>query len=87
MPEVMMRASHLEVNEVHDGYIVYHSSRDTVCYLNTTAAIIFEFCDGKLDTEEIVACVAKIFDLGDSAHTEIRRCVDELIKEGLIQSN
>ncbi len=87
MPEVMMRASGLEVNEVHDGYIVYHSSRDNVCYLNKTAAIIFEFCDGKLETEEIVAHVAKVFDLGESAHAEIRSCVDALIKEGLIQSN
>ncbi len=87
MPEVMMRASGLEVTEMHDGYIAYHSSRDMVCYLNKTAAIILELCDGNLDIEEIVVHVAKIFDLGDSAHAEIRSYVDALIEEGLIQSN
>jgi hypothetical protein len=34
-----------------------HSSQDTVCYPNVTASIIFEFSDGKLNTEEIVARV------------------------------
>lgn len=87
MPEVMVRASGLEVNEVHDGYIVYHGSRESVCYLNKTAAIIFELCDGNLDTEEIIAHVGKMFDLSDSTHAEIRSCVDALIEEGLIQSN
>jgi hypothetical protein len=48
---------------VHNGYIVYHSFRDNVCHLNSTAAISFELRDGKLDKEEVVACVAKIFDV------------------------
>ena len=86
MPEVMIRASGLEITEVYDGYIVYNSFRDNVCHLNNTAAIIFEFCDGKLNKNEVVACVTKIFDLSDSGHAEIRSCVDALIKEGLIQS-
>jgi Coenzyme PQQ synthesis protein D (PqqD) len=87
MSEAMMRASGLDVHEVPDGYIVYHASRDNVCYLNKTAAIIFEFCNGKLDAHEIVARVAKLFDLGATSHAEIRSCIDLLIKEGLIQSN
>jgi len=87
MPEVMVRTDGLDVHEVPDGYIVYHGTRDNVCYLNKTAAIVFEFCDGKLEADEIVTRVAKVFDLDASAHAEIRGCVDSLIKEGLIQSN
>jgi hypothetical protein len=87
MSEVMVRASGLDVHEVPDGYIVYLGSRDNVCYLNKTAAIVFEFCDGKLDTDEIVTRVAKIFELEASAHAEIRDCIASLVKEGLIQSN
>lgn len=86
MPEIMTRASGLDVHEVPDGYIIYHESRDNVSYLNKTAAIVFEFCDGKLDADEIVARVAKIFDLGTS-DAEIRDCIHALIKEGLIQSS
>jgi hypothetical protein len=87
MPEVMMRTSGLEVHEVPDGYIVYQGARDNVCYLNKTAAIVFEFCDGGLEADDIVARVAKIFELGASAHAEIRTCIDSLVKEGLIRSN
>jgi hypothetical protein len=87
MPEILTRAADLEVHEVPDGYIVYQTARDNVCYLNSTAAIVFEFCDGKLEAQDIVARVAKIFDLGASAYPEIRGCIDSLVKEGLIQSD
>jgi hypothetical protein len=83
----MTQAPNLDVHEVPDGYIVYHGERDNVCYLNKTAAIVFELCDGKLEEQEIVARVARIFDLGASAHEEIQACIDSLVKEGLILSN
>ena len=87
MPEVMVRCSGLDVHEVPDGYVIYQNARDNVCYLNKTAAIVFEFCDGKLSDDEIVARVAKMFDLKTSAHAEIKDCMASLVKEGLIQSN
>jgi hypothetical protein len=87
MAEFMTRAADLEVHEVPDGYIVYQGARDNVCYLNKTAAIVFEFCDGKREADDIIARVSKVFDLGLSAHAEIRACIDSLVKEGLIQSN
>jgi Coenzyme PQQ synthesis protein D (PqqD) len=86
MAELLTRADGLEVHEVPDGYIVYQNAKDNVCYLNKTAAIVFEFCDGTFDSDEIVSRVAKVFDLDTSSHSEIRECVDSLIKEGLIQS-
>ena len=86
MADVLERVDGLEVHEVPDGYIVYHGSRDNVCYLNKTAAIVFEFCDGKFDSEEIVSRVAGIFELKASSLEEIKTCVEQLIKQGLIQS-
>jgi Fic family protein len=61
--------------------------RDRVHYLNKTAAIVFEFCDGKQDAESIVTRVASAFDLDGSAHAELRACLDSLVKEGLVVSN
>jgi hypothetical protein len=87
MSEVMVRVGGLDVHEVPDGYIIYQDGRDNVSYLNKTAAIVFEFCDGTLDVDEIVTRVAKIFDLNSSAHGEIRDCIASLVKEGLIQSS
>jgi len=84
---MVIRASNLEVHEVPDGYIVYQGGQDRVHYLNKTAAVIFEFCDGKLEVEEIVARVAKAFALGPSAHDEIRSGLNSLLKEGLVLSH
>ena len=69
-----------------DGYIVYQSSRDQVHYLNKTAAIVFEFCDGKRDADDIVRRVKEMFDLDGSADAEVRGCIEYLLKEGLIRS-
>ena len=87
MSATLSRATDLDVHEVPDGYIVYDNARDRVHYLNETAAIIFEFCDSKLELEDVVGRVAKAFDLGRSAHAEIRASLDLLIKEGLVLSS
>jgi hypothetical protein len=83
---MVTQANHLDVHEVPDGYIVYQNNRDRVHYLNKTAAVIFELCDGKLEQEEIVARVAKAFNLGPSAYDEIRSGLNKLLKEGLVLS-
>ncbi len=83
---MMSQAADLEVHEVPDGYIVYQTAQDRVHYLNSTAAIIFEFCDGKHCPADIVTRVAQAFDLGPSAHGEIRAGLDALVKEGLVLS-
>lgn len=84
---MLRQATNLEVHDVPDGYIVYQTEQDRVHYLNKTAAIIFEFCDGNHGPEDIVSRVAKAFDLGPSAHNEIRAGLDSLVKEGLVQSS
>jgi Coenzyme PQQ synthesis protein D (PqqD) len=84
MSAVVRRASNLEIHEVPDGYIVYQHELDRVHYLNDTAAVIFEFCDGKLEADDIVGRVMQAFELGPSAHDDIRAGLDSLIKEGLL---
>jgi hypothetical protein len=86
MSEPVVRAPSLEVHEVPDGYIIYQGDRDRVHYLNKTAAIILEFCDGLRPADEIVSRVAKAFELGPSAHQEIRAGLESLKNEGLVQS-
>ncbi|MGJ5205391.1 PqqD family protein [Bradyrhizobium sp. HKCCYLR20261] len=86
MSDSVVRADDLEVHEVPDGYIVYQGTRDRVHYLNKTAAIIFEFCDGLRPVDEIVSRVARAFELGTSAHQEIRAGLESLKNEGLVQS-
>jgi hypothetical protein len=87
MTELLIRADGLEVNEVPDGYVIYQTAQDRVHYLNNTAAIIFEFCDGKRNADDIVSRVTQLFDLGHFADAEIRGTIDSLLKEGLVLSH
>ena len=65
MTEVISQADNLEINEVPDGYIIYQSARDRVHYLNKTAAVVFELCNGKLDAQAIVGRVVQAFEPAD----------------------
>jgi hypothetical protein len=84
MADFIDRADGLEIHDVPDGYIVYQTARDKVHYLNKTAAIIFEFCDGQRDKSDIVSRVATAFELAPRMHDEVSNCLDSLINEGLL---
>lgn len=85
MMDVLVRADGLDVNEVPDGYVIYQLAADRVHYLNNTAAIIFELCDGERDARDITARVGQIFEL-ETADGEIEACIQSLLKEGLVLS-
>ena len=83
--EVLVRAGGLDVNEVPDGYVIYQTAADRVHYLNKTAAIVFELCDGARGADDIVSRVSKMFELQGTVDNEIEACIQSLLKEGLIQ--
>lgn len=84
---LLRRSDDLDVNEVPDGYIIYQLSRDRVHYLNKTAALVFEFCDGKRDSDDIVLRVRQLYGLDTSSDEDVRGCIESLLREGLIQSS
>ncbi|MGO8841359.1 MAG: PqqD family protein [Methyloceanibacter sp.] len=84
--EVLVRAVGLDVNEVPDGYVIYQTAADRVHYLNKTAAIVFELCDGARGADDIVTRVSQMFELEGKADTEIEACIQSLLKEGLVLS-
>ena len=59
---------------------------DRVHYLNKTAAIVFELCDGARDADDIVPRVSRCSSLGLPPTVEIRGRIDALLKEGLVLS-
>lgn len=86
MTELLTRAEGLDVNEVPDGYVIYQTAADQVHYLNKTAAIVFELCDGARGTGDVVARVGQMFELEGKVDTEIEACIQSLLKKGLILS-
>lgn len=77
-------AAGLEINPVSDGYIVYQPDRDRIHYLNTTAALVLELCNGSNDVNELAALLQLAFDLGEPPHDAVSECLDTLMREGLV---
>ena len=74
----------LEINKVADGYIVYQPSRDRVHYLNHTATIVLELCNGENSAGEIAALLQSAYDLPQPPDAEVAACLQQLTGEGLL---
>ena len=74
----------LEINRVADGYVVYHPARDRVHYLNQTAAIVLELCNGRNDAAEIASLLKSAYELPGDPAEEVASCLGQLRAEGLI---
>lgn len=78
------RPAGLEINEVVDGYVVYQADRDRLHYLNHTAIVLLEACDGTLSAAELPELLARIYRLADPPTREVEHCLNALLAEGLL---
>ncbi len=74
-----------EANEVPDGYIIYDEKLGEFPFLNLSAAVVFELCDGQNDIQTITTMFQAAFDLPDSPQAEIETCLASLVSQGLIE--
>jgi hypothetical protein len=74
----------LEITPSSDGYIVYQQDKDRVHYLNQTAAIVLELCNGRNSTMDIPELIRDAFDLSSPPVLEVKGCLEGLQREGLI---
>ena len=74
----------LDVNETEDGLVVYDERTDAVHYLNNTAAVIFQLCDGSRDAGAIADELVALFGLEEPPLAETVACLDELAGNGLV---
>ena len=81
------RAAGIELSEVTDGFLVYQPSRDRVHYLNPTAALVLEICDGSLSAAELPPFLAAAFSLAAPPRGEVASCLVKLLAEGLLETD
>jgi hypothetical protein len=79
------KADGLEINEVADGYVVYHAALDRVHYLNHTAVIVLELCTGENDADAIAGFVQRAYELSEPPAAEVGACLERLVKVGLVE--
>jgi len=74
-----------EVTQVADGYIVYQTERDRIHYLNHTAVLVLELCNGSVRAADIPVLVQQAYDLPEAPTAEVAECLNHLAAEGLIE--
>jgi PqqD family protein of HPr-rel-A system len=75
----------LETDEVEDGFVVYQPDRGRVHYLNPTANLILELCDGELTAAQIADLIAQAYELPEAPMQEVEEALATLAAEGLTQ--
>jgi len=75
----------LETDEVEDGFVVYQPDRARVHYLNPTASLILELCDGELTPAQIADLIAQAYELPEPPVQEVEEALATLAVEGLTQ--
>lgn len=79
------KAARLDKSEMTDGYLIYDRNKDRVHFLNPTAAIAFELCDGARSIAEIAGYIQDAFKLAESPLVAVETCLSSLHCEGLIE--
>jgi hypothetical protein len=83
---VPKRSEGVEVNELPDGYIIYQQASDRVHYLNRTAVLVFEMCDGQVTADAIADLLQNAYDLAAPPTAEVEQCLARFLDEGLVRS-
>jgi Coenzyme PQQ synthesis protein D (PqqD) len=89
MPELTdaspVRVEGLEINIMHDGVVIYQHDRKKIHYLNHTAGLVLELCDGRHKVEELAAIVGKTYGLPQPPHDDVANCLQDLRTRELIR--
>jgi hypothetical protein len=85
LPGAPKRAGRLEINRVEDGFMIYQAARDRVHYLNHTAVLILELCDGRHSAADIASLVRKAYGLAAAPRREVDSTLATLTHEGLVK--
>lgn len=74
----------ININEVADGYVIHDKEEGRVQYLNHTAVLVLEFCNGELTISEIADLLKLAYQLNEPPIKEVTDCLSKLRGEGLI---
>ena len=81
------RAPDIEIREVTDGFVAYDPARDRLHFLNLTATMLLESCDGNIRARELPELLAAAYQLAEPPIAEVESCLDRLLTEGLLVCN
>ncbi len=81
----LRRLPDIELQPVTDGYVASVPGGDRIHFLNPTAALILEACDGTLPAGRLPALVAAAFGLAEPPVADVEACLETLVEQGLVR--
>ena len=79
-----MRADDLDISLSEDGCIICRPGQDRLHFLNPTAVLILEFCNGARSTEAIAVLLQEAYNLPAPPVEDVRDVLQQLLAEGLL---
>jgi hypothetical protein len=80
------RSDGLTINPIEDGFVIYQAARDRAHYLNHTAVLVLELCDGRRRVAEIAELVRKAYGLGRAPRRAVDSALTRMASEGLVET-
>ena len=77
------RIDGLDISPAEEGFIIYQPDKDRVHFLNHTAVLVLELCDGNTSPAEIAELVRKAYSLPETPHEEVEAALAKMKDEGL----
>ena len=74
----------LDISPAEDGYIIYQPELDRVHFMNATAVLILELCNGRNSEEEIVDLIREECGLEHNPADAVRETLAKMKAEGLL---
>ena len=74
----------LDISPAEDGYIIYQPELDRVHFMNATAVLILELCNGRNSEEEIVDLIREECGLEQNPADAVRETLAKMKAEGLL---
>lgn len=75
----------LDISETEDGYVVFQPEFDRVHYLNHSAVLVLELCDGAHSGAQIAALVQQAYSLPEPPTAKVNELLDSLRQQGLLE--
>ncbi len=74
------------LEEIEGELLLYSPNQTKTIYLNQSATIIWQLCDGSREIEEIETMLLKTFpDAAEAIPKDLRSCLDSLRNDGAIR--
>lgn len=77
-------ARDLDISLADDGYVIHRPDQERITFLNSTAAVILELCNGENSPEEIADLVKQAYGLPTAPVEDVRDALKQLRAEDLL---